>query len=265
MSASILQAGCNCTITSRQITNKVRFASGPNARQTRCNFSQRLRAKTETSNKESKDITETGGKVKTDPNATEVDLLQPAFTRRREVFVGRLAMVGFVSAVFGELLTGRGVLGQVGLYTGLSRPAVQAVVVGIVSFNYLAAVNPRSPTWSFENQKDVRKRPAGPVQNPKKDVASDPQGFLGISRSFGFTKRNEVFVGRVAMIGFASAILGEIQTGGKGPLGQLALPIQTPLNSQVAGFGLAVWIGFSLFAAIGLGNLGQAQGGEDMY
>ena len=45
----------------------------------------------------------------------------------------------------------------------------------------------------------------------------------------------QVFVGRVAMIGFASAILGEIQTGGKGPLGQLALPIQTPLNSQVAG------------------------------
>lgn len=33
----------------------------------------------------------------------------------------------------------------------------------------------------------------------------------------------------------------------------------------IAGFGLAVWIGFSLFAAIGLGNLGQAEGGEDMY
>ena len=42
--------------------------------------------------------------VRTDPNATEVDLLQPAFTRRREVFVGRLAMVGFVSAVFGEVI-----------------------------------------------------------------------------------------------------------------------------------------------------------------
>ncbi len=38
-----------------------------------------------------------------DSKATEVDLLQPAFTRRREVFVGRLAMVGFVSAVFGEV------------------------------------------------------------------------------------------------------------------------------------------------------------------
>ena len=50
----------------------------------------------------------------------------------------------------------------------------------------------RSPTWSFENQKDIRKRPPGPVQNPQKDAVSDPQGFLGISKAFGFTKRNEV-------------------------------------------------------------------------
>lgn len=44
----------------------------------------------------------------------------------------------------------------------------------------------------FDNQKDVRKGPSGPVQDPKKDVVSDPQGFLGISKAFGFTKRNEV-------------------------------------------------------------------------
>ena len=50
----------------------------------------------------------------------------------------------------------------------------------------------RSPTWSFENQKDIRKRPPGPVQQPQKDAVSDPQGFLGISKAFGFTKRNEV-------------------------------------------------------------------------
>ena len=42
-----------------------------------------------------------------------------------------------------QLITGRGELGQGGLYTGLSRPAVQALVFGIVSCNYLAAVNPR--------------------------------------------------------------------------------------------------------------------------
>ena len=37
------------------------------------------------------------------------------------------------------------------------------------------------------------------------------------------------------MIGFAAAIVGEIQTGGKGPLGQVALPIHTPVNPQLAG------------------------------
>lgn len=41
--------------------------------------------------------------VKYDKDAVEVDPLQPAFTRRREVFIGRLAMVGFVSAVLGEV------------------------------------------------------------------------------------------------------------------------------------------------------------------
>lgn len=264
MTVSLAQTGCRGVVLRR--AHGIRVAAVQHHRSRRQSMCRSLKAqKTETSNTESKDITETGGKVKYDSKATEVDLLQPAFTRRREVFVGRLAMVGFVSAVFGELLTGQGVLGQVGLYTGLSRPVVQALVFGIVTFNYLAAVNPRSPTWSFENQKDVRKRPPGPVQNPQKDAVSDPQGFLGISKAFGFTKRNEVFVGRIAMIGFAAAIVGEVQTGGKGPLGQVALPIHTPIGSQLAGFGLAIWIGFSLFAAIGLGNLGQAEGGEDMF
>ncbi|KAL3145684.1 hypothetical protein ABBQ32_003219 [Trebouxia sp. C0010 RCD-2024] len=265
MSASVMQVRCTATLH-RSLVNPTLRPRTLYGRPGRRTLAVPLQArKTETSNNNSKDITETGGKVSYDKSATEVDLLQPAFTRRREVFVGRLAMVGFVSAVLGELFTGRGVLGQVGLYTGLSRPAVQALVVGIVSFNYLAAVNPRSPTWSFENQKDVRKRPSGPIQDPKKNAVSDPQGFLGISKAFGFTKQNEVFVGRIAMIGFAAAIVGEIQTGGKGPLGQLALPIQTPVNPGLAGFGLAVWVGFSLFTAIGLGNLGQAQGGEDIY
>ena len=47
------------------------------------------------------------------------------------------------------------------------------------------------------------------------------QGFLGISKGFGFTKKNELFVGRVAMLGFASELVGEQLTGGKGPLGQV--------------------------------------------
>ena len=39
----------------------------------------------------------------TDKGAKEVDPLQPAFTRRREVFAGRLAMFGFAASLIGEV------------------------------------------------------------------------------------------------------------------------------------------------------------------
>ena len=38
-----------------------------------------------------------------DKKALEIDPAQPAFTRRREVFAGRLAMLGFASALIGEV------------------------------------------------------------------------------------------------------------------------------------------------------------------
>ena len=44
---------------------------------------------------------------------------------------------------------------------------------------------------------------------PSKADPTDLAGFFGTSRAFGFTKKNELFVGRVAMIGFASELLGE--------------------------------------------------------
>ena len=37
------------------------------------------------------------------------------FTRFAEIWNGRLAMIGFVSAIIVELLTGQGILGQLGL------------------------------------------------------------------------------------------------------------------------------------------------------
>ena len=42
-------------------------------------------------------------KSKIDKNAKEVDPLVPAFTRRREVFAGRLAMFGFAASLIGEV------------------------------------------------------------------------------------------------------------------------------------------------------------------
>ena len=42
-------------------------------------------------------------KTRTDTSAKEVDPSTPAFTRRREVFAGRLAMFGFAASLIGEV------------------------------------------------------------------------------------------------------------------------------------------------------------------
>ena len=89
--------------------------------------------------------------------------------------MGRLAMTGFFSAVIGELLTGKGALGQLGLETRLPQPVINWLVIAIVGFNVVTALNPFGSTFSKENQQDVRKRPTGAVQNPKKNLVNDPK------------------------------------------------------------------------------------------
>ncbi|KAK9841547.1 hypothetical protein WJX74_007623 [Apatococcus lobatus] len=202
-------------------------------------------------------------KVKYDKEKS-VDSPVSAFTRRREVFAGRLAMSGFVAALAGEFLTGRGALGQLQLETRLPQQYINYGVLGIVAFNFITALAPGSPTFSPDNQADVKKRPSGPTNKPSKFDPTDPPAFFGTSRAFGFTKKNELFVGRVAMLGFASELLGEIQTGGKGPLGQIGVPLD-PKGQQYAGVALALWIGVFLVAAIGFNKYGQQEGNEEIY
>ena len=69
----------------------------------------------------------------------------------------------------------------------------------VQAFNFATALNPFGPTFDDDNQQDVKKRPRGPTQKAM-DPLSDPQGYLGTSNAFGFTKKNELFVGRVAML-----------------------------------------------------------------
>ncbi|KAK9823550.1 hypothetical protein WJX72_003663 [[Myrmecia] bisecta] len=205
-------------------------------------------------------------KVDYDKSAKTVDSPVSAFTRRREVFVGRTAMGGFLAAVVGELLTGKGPIGQLSLETSLSPTVLNWLVIALVGFNFVTALFPGSPTFSEENQRDVQKRPKGPIQRPGMNAANtSPSSFFGTSNAFGFTKKNELFVGRVAMLGFAAALIGEKLTGGKGPLGQVGLPLNVNVNPAYASVGLAVWIGFFLVAAVGYNNFGQQDGNEDIY
>ena len=70
--------------------------------------------------------------------------------------------------------------------------------------------------------------------------------FFGVT-GFGFTKENELFVGRVAQLGFASALIGEAITG-VGPLAQLGLETGIPLLDAEPV--LLVGIILTLFTAI---------------
>lgn len=194
-----------------------------------------------------------------DNNATQVDPLQPAFTRRREALVGRLAMVGFASALIGEIITGRGPLGQLQLELGLPSVGVDLLVAGIIAYSFIGGLRPGSPTFSEENQRDVRKRGKGPTQDPKINAVSDPKGFFGITR-FGFSKKNEIFVGRTAQLGFLAAVIGEKVTG-KGILEQVGIETGIPIGQ--ASVGLLTFIGFFLVSALFEGNYGDEAINDD--
>ncbi|EFJ43155.1 hypothetical protein VOLCADRAFT_83375 [Volvox carteri f. nagariensis] len=171
------------------------------------------------------------------------------FTKTNELFVGRLAMLGFASSLIGEILTGKGPLAQFGYETGLNGIEVDGLIIGLVAFNLIAAVLPTSQTFVPEEQQSIQDRPAGPLQDPRISLL-DPKRFFGV-KGFGFTKENELFVGRMAQLGFAFSIIGEVTTG-KGALAQF--DIETGLSLRDTEFGLVVFILFLLFAAVNEGT-----------
>lgn len=86
------------------------------------------------------------------------------------------------SLVFAEGTVLPSLIDQLPAETSLPPVAVNAVIAGIVGFNVLTALNPASPTFSDSNQKDVKKRPKGPIQNPKINPIENPTEFLGIDK-----------------------------------------------------------------------------------
>ena len=97
------------------------------------------------------------------------------------------------------------------------------------------------------------KKAAAPVKVAKKEKVED--GIFGTSGGFGFTKQNELFVGRMAMLGFAASLLGEAITGA-GILSQLN--IETGIPIYEAEPLLLFFILFTLLGAIGgLGDRGR--------
>lgn len=183
----------------------------------------------------------------------------PAFTRRREVLAGRAAMVGFFAACLWEAnLSGHpGVIGQISLFTGVSPSAVGIFLLALIGYNAFGGL---LPSLSAENKADAAKRPPGPTNAPNQQ--NNIFDFFGID-SWGFTKKNEVFNGRIAMMGIFFAVVQEYVMGGVGPLGQLARYINVVPDSSY--YSLAVK-SLTLFAALATGFAileGNIQSPED--
>eukprot|EP00204_Picochlorum_oklahomense_P003686 CAMPEP_0118800004 /NCGR_PEP_ID=MMETSP1161-20130426/2050_1 /TAXON_ID=249345 /ORGANISM="Picochlorum oklahomensis, Strain CCMP2329" /LENGTH=249 /DNA_ID=CAMNT_0006727783 /DNA_START=57 /DNA_END=806 /DNA_ORIENTATION=- len=170
------------------------------------------------------------------------------FTKSNELFVGRMAMLGIASSIIGELLTGKGAIAQLGLETGLSLTDVDGFILGLIGFNVVAALLPTKGKF-VADEDELEERPEGVLQDPSISIL-DWRRFFGI-KGFGFTKENELFVGRMAQLGFAISLIGEALTG-KGILAQFDVETGLPLNETEPL--LLFFIAFTLFAAINEGS-----------
>jgi len=210
-----------------------------------------------------------------DPEAPKYDFTVPVFSRRREIYAGRLAILGFTAAGFWEwfLPDHPNIMQQIAKFFQLSGIPVTSGQVGaalllFVVAQAIPALSPDSPTWNRENQEDVRKRPEGPTQTSVSPT--QVKKFLGIS-GWGFSKKNELFVGRMAMLGFAAALLQQVRMGGwdgPGYIAQVASFLRVDTDQAFwDGIPVVFWAytAIAFVLAYANSNPGTVQGEEDIY
>lgn len=169
------------------------------------------------------------------------------WTPENEVFVSRMAMLGFGSAVIGEYITGNGILAQLSYEIGLQQTQVGLFLAGLVGFNLVASLLPNSGTFKRTSSSSTTSTEVvGPLQDPTITLLDGPKRFFGVT-DWGFTPQNELFAGRLASLGIVAAILGELATG-LGPVGQLSA--ETGVSTQNIFFVLAAWASFMACTAV---------------
>ncbi|WCJ44664.1 Photosystem II 22 kDa protein chloroplastic [Euphorbia peplus] len=148
------------------------------------------------------------------------------FTKQNELFVGRVAMIGFAASLLGEALTGKGILAQLNLETGIPIYEAEPLLLFFILFTLLGAIGALGDRGQFVD--DPPTGLEGAVVPPGKGLRAT----LGLKEGgplFGFTKSNELFVGRLAQLGIAFSLIGEIITG-KGALAQLNIETGLPIS-----------------------------------
>ncbi|PIA47399.1 hypothetical protein AQUCO_01400220v1 [Aquilegia coerulea] len=170
------------------------------------------------------------------------------FTKQNELFVGRVAMLGFAASLLGEGITGKGILAQLNIETGIPIYEAEPLLLFFILFTLLGAIGALGDRGRFVDDPPTGLEKA--VIPPGKGIKSA----LGLKEGgplFGFTKANELFVGRLAQLGFVFSLIGEIITG-KGALAQLNIETGVPLNELEP---LVLFnVIFFFFAALNPGN-----------
>ena len=120
-----------------------------------------------------------------------------------------------------------GALGQFGIETGLPLADTEPLIIGVAVFNVFAAFGGvaglSSGKFVAKNEDDLVRTKFDATKS-----LARPKEFFGIT-GLGFSKANELFVGRLAQLGFAASLVGEAVTG-LGPLAQFGLETGIPLS-----------------------------------
>merc|ERR1712157_367378 len=102
----------------------------------------------------------------------QTDVVLPislGFTEANELFVGRMAMLGFAASLVGEVLTGKGALAQFDVETGLPLFDTEPLVLGLIAFNLFAAFAPGKGKFIPDQEESLPQcgLPPGPKHLPR--------------------------------------------------------------------------------------------------